>query len=55
MIVMTVFLLLINQMEFCLVQNENKNCQFDHISFELKGIRIHFQLEFDICKFQDQK
>ena len=36
-IVIKVFLLLFNQMEFHLVQNQMKNCCHDHIPFNLKG------------------
>ena len=37
MIVVAVFIL--NQMEFCLVDNQNENCHHDRIPFNLKGIR----------------
>ena len=36
MIVVTVFLSILNQLEFHLVQNWKKNCYHDHISFNLK-------------------
>ena len=38
MIVVTVFLWMLNQMEFHLVQNRKENCDNDHIPFNLKGI-----------------
>ena len=37
MIVVTVFLSILNQMEFNLVQNRKENCNHDHIPFNLKG------------------
>ena len=37
MIVVTVLLLILNQMEFHLVQNRKGNCHHDHISFNMKG------------------
>ena len=37
MIVGTVFLSILNQMEFYLVQNLKENCHHDHIPFNLKG------------------
>ena len=37
MIVVTVFLSILNQMEFHLVQNRKENCNHDHIPFNLKG------------------
>ena len=37
MIMVTVFLLILNQMDFHLVQNRKKNCHYDHIPFNLKG------------------
>ena len=37
MIVMTVFLSILNQGEFNLVQNRKKNCHDNHIPFNLKG------------------
>ena len=36
-IVVTVFLLILNQMEFHLVQNRKENCHHDHIPFNVKG------------------
>ena len=33
----TVFLTILNQMEFHLVQNWKENCHYDHIPFNLKG------------------
>ena len=36
MIVVTVFLLVLSQMEFHFVQNRNENCHHDHISFNVK-------------------
>ena len=38
MIVVTVFLSILNQMEFNLVQNRKENCHRDHIPFNVKGI-----------------
>ena len=35
MIVVTVFLSILNQMEFHLVQNRKDNCQHDHIPFNV--------------------
>ena len=37
MIVVTVFLSILNQMDFHLVQNRKKNCHHDHIPFNVKG------------------
>ena len=37
MIVVTVFLSILNQMEFHLVQNQKENCNHDHIPFNVKG------------------
>ena len=37
MIIATVFLSILNQMEFHLVQNLKKNCHHDHIPFNVKG------------------
>jgi len=37
MIVLTVFLLILIQMEIYLVQNRKENCHHDHISFDVKG------------------
>ena len=37
MIVVIVFLSILNEMEFHLVQNWKENCQHDHIPFNLKG------------------
>ena len=37
MIVATVFLSILNQMEFHLVQNRKENCPHDHIPFNVKG------------------
>ena len=37
MIVGTVFLLILNQMEIHLVQNRMENCHHEHISFNMKG------------------
>ena len=36
-IMMTVFLSILNQMEFYLVQNRKENCHYDHIPFHEKG------------------
>ena len=37
MIVVTVFLLILNQMGFHMVQNRKENCHYDHIPFNVKG------------------
>ena len=37
MIVVTVFLSILNQMVFHLVQNRKENCNHDHIPFNVKG------------------
>ena len=37
MVVVTVFLLTLSQMEFHLVQNRKENCHHDHIPFNVKG------------------
>ena len=37
MIVVTVFLSILNQIEFHLVQNRKENCYHDHIPFNMKG------------------
>ena len=37
MIIVTVFLSILNRMEFHLVQNLNENCHHDHIPFNMKG------------------
>ena len=37
MIVVTVFLSILNQMEFRLVQDWKENCTYDHIPFNMKG------------------
>ena len=47
MIVVTVFLSILNQMEFHLVQNQKEICHHDHIPFNVKGNRI---LEFSQSK-----
>ena len=39
MIVVTVFLPIMNQMEFHLVQNRKENCHHNHIPFNVKGNR----------------
>ena len=38
MIVVTVFLSILSQMEFHLVQKRKENCHHDHIPFNMKGI-----------------
>ena len=40
MIVVTIFLSILNQIEFNLVQNRKENCHHDHIPFDVKGNRI---------------
>ena len=40
MIVGTVFLSVLNQMDFHLIQNWKENCPHDHIPFSLKGNRV---------------
>merc|ERR1719154_956877 len=42
----TVFLLIVNQMDIHLVQNRRENCHHDHISFNVKGNRIRV---FSVC------
>ena len=37
MIVVTVFLSILNQMEIHLLQNRKENCHHDHIQFNVKG------------------
>ena len=37
MIMVTVLLSILNQMEFHLVQNRKENCHYDHIPFNVKG------------------
>ena len=37
MIVVTVFLSILNQMEFYLAKNRKENCHYDHIPFNVKG------------------
>ena len=37
MIVVIVFLSILNQMEFHLVQNRKENCHHDYIPFDVKG------------------
>ena len=37
MIVVTVFLLIMNQTEDCLVHNQEESCRYDHIPFNWKG------------------
>ena len=39
MIVVTVFLSILNQMKFHLVQNRKENCHHDHIPFNVRGNR----------------
>ena len=39
MIVVTVFISILNQMVFHLVQNRKENCHHDHIPFNVKGNR----------------
>ena len=40
MVVVTVLLSILNQMEFHLIQNRKENCHHDHIPFNLKGNEI---------------
>merc|ERR1719154_954977 len=42
----TVFLLIVNQMDIHLVQNRRENCHHDHIPFNVKGNRIRV---FSVC------
>ena len=37
MLVVIVFLSILNQMEFHLIQNRKENCHHDHIPFNVKG------------------
>ena len=41
-IVVTVFLLILNQTEFHWVHNQKKNCHYDRFLLNLKGIRKKF-------------
>ena len=50
MILVTVFLSILNQLEIHLVQNWKKNCHHDHIRFNLKGNRI---LVFSVWRGKD--
>ena len=40
MIIVTVFLLIMNQMDFCLGYNQKENCHYDHFPYNIKVIRI---------------
>ena len=43
----TVFLSILNELEFQLVQNRKENCRHDHIPFNLKGNRnIVFSVQY---------
>ena len=44
MILVTVFLSILNQIEFHLVQSRKEKCQYDHISYKSKGNGNHFLL-----------
>ena len=47
MIVETVFLSILNQIEFHLDQNRKENCHHDHIPFNMKG---NGNLVFSVCR-----
>ena len=50
MIVVTVYLSILNQMELRLVQNRKENCHHDHIPFNVKGNgNIVFSVQDDIA------
>ena len=60
-IAVTVFLLILNQMEFHLVQNREENYHLDHIPFKLIGIGniffcayLHREMEFCIFLIRTQ-
>ena len=48
MIVVTVFLTILNQMEFHLVQNRKEKCHHDHIAINVKG---NGNIVFSVCVF----
>ena len=48
MITVTVFLSILNQMEFHLVENRKENCHRDHIPFNVKGIGNIVFLVYDV-------
>ena len=50
MIVVTIFLLILNQIEFHLVQNRKENCHHDHIPFNMKGNGILVFSVFSFCR-----
>jgi len=55
MIMVRVFLSILNQMEFHLVQNRKENCHYDHIPFNVKGNGILvFSVHAEVAKgFKD--
>ena len=46
-IVVTVFLLIMNQTELCSLPNQQEGCQYDHMPLDLKGITNRFFLAQD--------
>ena len=54
MIIVTVSISILNQMEFHLVQNPKENCHDDHILFNVKGIgntSLSVMFDFPVCVF----
>ena len=51
MIVLTVFLLILNQIELHLFQIQKENCQCDDVPFNQKGIQKYFT-ELFLLKYQ---
>ena len=49
MILLTVFLSILNQMEFHLIQNQKENSYHDHFPFNLKG---NGNIVFSVCSYQ---
>ena len=54
-IVVTVFLSIMNQMDFHLVQNRKENCHHDHIPFNVKGnrnivFRVYLMTDIASCR-----
>ena len=54
-IVVTVLLLILNQMEFHLVQNRKENCHHDHIPFNVRGNGILVFSVYTKCQLYDTK
>ena len=51
MIEVTVFLSILNQIEYHLVQNRKENCYHDHIPLNVKG---NVNVVFSVLHFRDQ-